>query len=130
VKLILKRCQRTDDYQPDCISIQRLGGLKVTQRTFSNRCEYRILLEPGSDKRAPGGAVTVALCGHWDHDGPCRWPHHSTITSDLGGHHRLIIEFDAQEDEKDMVRAKIDTAVIHGQLTGPDGVVSTWLVER
>ena len=98
----------------------------MTQRAFAHRCAYRILLEPGSDERAPGGAVTVALCGHWEHDGPCRWPHLSTITPDTGGHHRLLVEFDAQEDEKEMVRAKIDTAVMHGQLTGPDGIVSIW----
>jgi hypothetical protein len=35
------------------------------------------------DTRAPGGEVTVALCGHWDHEGPCRWPHHSSIDADV-----------------------------------------------
>jgi len=120
----------TDTYQADYISVQCVELLRMTRVPFSHRCEYRIRLEPGSDDRAPGGAVTVALCGHWDHDGPCRWPHFSSITTDIGGHHRLVVEFDAQEDEMEMVRAKIDTAVIHGQLTGPDGVVSIWEVER
>jgi hypothetical protein len=23
----------------------------------------------------------VALCGSWDHDGPCRWPHHNDLDS-------------------------------------------------
>ena len=82
----------------------------MTDRTFAHRCEYRILLEPGSDERAPGGAVTVALCGHWDHDGPCRWPHFSTITADIGGHHRLVVEFDAQEDE-----IKVETSKAKGK---------------
>jgi hypothetical protein len=27
--------------------------------------------------------VTVALCGHWEHDGPCRWPHNSRIDADV-----------------------------------------------
>ena len=54
----------------------------------------------------------------------------ATITPDLGGLHCLVVEFDAQEDAMEMVRAKIDTAVIHGQLTGPDGVVSIWVVVR
>jgi hypothetical protein len=22
--------------------------------------------------------ITVELCGHWDHEGPCRWPHHTS----------------------------------------------------
>jgi hypothetical protein len=36
-------------------------------------------LHSGADRRAPGAAVTVALCGHWEHDGACRWPHNSRI---------------------------------------------------
>ena len=102
----------------------------MSERTFSNRCEYRIRFEPGSDERAPGGAVTVALCGHWDHDGPCRWPHFSSIIPEIGGHHRLVVEFDAQEHEIETVRAKIDAAVMHGQLTGTDGVVAVWAIDR
>ena len=39
-------------------------------------------LKPGTDPRAPGGEVTVALCGHWEHAGPCHWPHNSRIDSD------------------------------------------------
>ena len=102
----------------------------MDNRTFSHRCEYRIVLKTGSDERAPGGAITVALCGHWEHEGPCRWPHFSAMTSDRGEHHRLVVEFDAPEDEVDLVKAKIDAAVMHGELTGPDGAVSIWEVER
>jgi len=29
--------------------------------------EAELDLVPGADPRAPGGAVTVALCGRWDH---------------------------------------------------------------
>ena len=50
-----------------------------------HRLEFCIRLEPGADKRAPGGAVTVALCGHWDHEGPCRWPHRSNIHPEKEG---------------------------------------------
>jgi hypothetical protein len=39
-------------------------------------------LRPGTDARAPGGEVTRELCGHWEHDGPCRWPHNSQIGTD------------------------------------------------
>ena len=31
------------------------------------------------DRRAPGGVVTTALCGHWEHDGQCRWPHNNRL---------------------------------------------------
>jgi len=51
----------------------------VTKQRYSNRVEYLIRLTPGTDERAPGAAVSVGLCGHWDHAGPCPWPHYSTI---------------------------------------------------
>ena len=41
--------------------------------------EAELVLAPGTDPRAPGGAVTTALCGHWEHEGPCRWPHHNAM---------------------------------------------------
>jgi hypothetical protein len=41
--------------------------------------EAQLELAPGTDPRAPGGAVTVALCGHWEHEGACRWPHHNHL---------------------------------------------------
>lgn len=42
-----------------------------------------LILDDEADERAPGGAVTVALCGHWDHEGPCQWPHNNAI-DDVG----------------------------------------------
>jgi hypothetical protein len=45
--------------------------------------EAELDLSPGTDPRAPGGAVTVGLCGQWDHEGPCRWPHHSRIDTSV-----------------------------------------------
>jgi hypothetical protein len=39
----------------------------------------RLELSGGTDPRAPGGAVTLALCGAWDHPPPCRWPHHNAL---------------------------------------------------
>lgn len=39
------------------------------------------VLRPGDqqDSRAPGGAITVELCGSWHHAGACRWPHHTGV---------------------------------------------------
>jgi hypothetical protein len=36
-------------------------------------------LAPETDPRAPGGEITAELCGSWDHDGRCRWPHNTAI---------------------------------------------------
>jgi hypothetical protein len=65
-------------------------------------------LAPGTDPRAPGGAVTVALCGHWDHEGPCRWPHHSRIDDDSDPA-RLCTVAVVPTDEWDDVTARIET---------------------
>ena len=51
--------------------------------------EYLLVLADDTDPAAPGAAITRALCGHWEHDGACRWPHHTATapvaTADDGG---------------------------------------------
>ena len=32
----------------------------------------RLALAPGTDPAAVGAAVTTELCGHWEHEPPCR----------------------------------------------------------
>jgi hypothetical protein len=40
---------------------------------------------PVDDLAWPGACITRALCGHWDHPGPCRWPHHNEALPTAGG---------------------------------------------
>ena len=102
----------------------------MTHRALSHRLDVHLRLEEGADERAPGAAVTVALCGHWDHKGPCRWPHFSSLVPDQDGAKRLVVTFDAREAEVDTVKSKIHVALTQGAFTGPDGVLSVWTVER
>jgi hypothetical protein len=44
--------------------------------------EAVLLLATGVDPAAVGAAVTVELCGHWEHDGGCRFPHNNEIAAD------------------------------------------------
>ncbi len=44
--------------------------------------EAHLALHDGTDPAAAGAAVTVELCGHWEHEGPCRWPHNSEIDAE------------------------------------------------
>jgi len=44
---------------------------------FAHEAELQLLAE--TDPAAVGAAVTTALCGHWEHEGPCRWPHNNDI---------------------------------------------------
>ena len=82
-------------------------------------------MEPGSDPAAPGGAVTVALCGTWDHPGPCRWPHQTSAAwEERRGHVRVV--FVAEEEEETRIRALIDRALAGGECVGPDGKANHW----
>jgi hypothetical protein len=84
-----------------------------------------VALDPGGDSRAPGGAITVALCGHWEHEPPCPVaPHHTDAVPDVDGTVRLRVLF-ATDDEA-RVRSLIGQALASGRLTGPDGRVTTW----
>ena len=79
-----------------------------------------------ADERAPGGAVTVALCGALDHEPPCPVaPHHTSVTGH--GKRRQVRVLFATDDEP-VVRRTIDAALGGGEFAGPDGVVSRWVL--
>jgi len=44
--------------------------------------EALLRLARGEDPRRPGAVITSELCGHWEHDAPCRWPHHTSAEQD------------------------------------------------
>ena len=93
---------------------------------YRHRAEYRLVLAEGSDSRGPGAAVTVALCGHWEHEGDCPWPHLSAMEALGDRTYRLIVQFDAPDDELDTVKARIAGALQGGQVVGPEGQPSQW----
>src|SRR3954470_16345901 len=89
-----------------------------------------VVLDPRGDARAPGGAITVALCGHWDHQPPCPLaPHHTDATPEGDDTFRVRILFAAEPADKQRVRSLIEQALSSGRLTGPDGRVTRWMVE-
>ena len=88
-----------------------------------------VILDPGGDSRAPGGAITVALCGHWDHEPPCPLaPHHTAATAG-DDTLRLRVLFAAEPGDEERVRSLIEQALSSGRLTGPDGRVTRCMVE-
>ena len=88
-----------------------------------------LTLEDG-DERAPGGAITEALCGSWTHDPPCPLaPHHTRAHRD-GPEVRLRLLFAAAPDDEERVRSLVDAALARGEGADPDGNRTTWrLVE-
>ncbi len=84
------------------------------RQIFAHRASLR--LEPGADPRAPGAAVTVALCGHWEHEGPCRWPHLSTVGGRSGDDLALRVLFAADAADEPEVRRRVVDALRRGRL--------------
>jgi hypothetical protein len=84
-------------------------------------------LAPGADEHAPGAAVTVALCGHWEHDGPCRSPHVTQSQHRDDGRLAVRVTVLAPADAADDVRRAVVAALRTGHQDGPSGP-STWRV--
>jgi hypothetical protein len=93
------------------------------KRTFVQCAD--VLLEEGADPAAPGGAVTLELCGSWDHSGPCRWPHETSADWE-GRRGRVRVVFLAADEDERQVRALITRALANGTCVGPDGKLSQW----
>ena len=82
-------------------------------------------MEPGADLRAPGAAVTMALCGHWEHEPPCPLAPHRVSADQGDGAMRVRILFAAEPDAEGEVLRLIDQA-LSGQGKFPDGFTPPW----
>ena len=81
------------------------------RRAFVHTAE--LVLEWDTPAEAPGGAVTLALCGAVDHQPPCRWPHHSAI-GPVSRPARFRTVFIATDEDEQAVRDRIDAALRAG----------------
>src|SRR5689334_9049419 len=88
--------------------------------------EARLRLE--GDDAAPGAAVTVALCGHWEHDPPCPLaPHHCAVER-TGSELRVRVLFATEPARETEARKRIEGALSTGRCVGPDDVSTTWVL--
>ena len=86
------------------------------RQAFAHQARVRLL--EGGDERAPGAAVTVALCGYWEHEPPCRVPHRTdAASSDDDLVVRVLFACDPG-DEVD-VRTRVEEALAAGELPVP-----------
>jgi hypothetical protein len=69
-----------------------------------------ISLMESAQPEALGAAVTTALCGAAEHDGPCRWPHNNAVIlrDEVAVFRTVFIAPDSEERE---VRARIRSAL-------------------
>ncbi len=88
-----------------------------------------VLMLDGDD-RAPGGAITEALCGSWSHDPPCPLAPHQTAAERTGEELTLRLLFAAEPDDEARVRGLIEEALARGAATTPDGGRTTWQLLR
>lgn len=86
-----------------------------------------------ADLAAPGGAVTLALCGAFAHPPPCPVAAHHTRAHRRGGGDpqdtlRVAVRvlFAAEPAAEGAVRARIDGALAGGVCVGPDGTRTRW----
>lgn len=85
-----------------------------------------LAMEDDADLAGPGGAVTLALCGSFDHPPPCPLaPHHTRAErGEDGVAVRVLFAVEAPREAE--VRARIDQALAAGFCTGPDGTRTRW----
>ena len=85
-----------------------------------------VTIAADGDVGAPGAAITVAVCGHWEHEPPCPLaPHHTAAERD-GDVVRLRVLFAADPSDEPEVRRRIDDALASSQIETPDGAVARW----
>ena len=75
--------------------------------------EGELDMPESTDPAAVGATVTTALCGHWEHEGPCRWPHNNAIERH-GSTFLFRTVFVAPASDEALVRGRIDRALRSG----------------
>ncbi|WP_128376204.1 hypothetical protein [Streptomyces cavernae] len=91
-----------------------------------------VVMDADGDVSALGAAVTVALCGHWEHPPPCPLAPHHTAAEPTGGegevHIRVLFATEAAAESE--VRDRIHDALAGECFRGPDGVTTHWRLLR
>ena len=96
----------------------------MTRQAYAH--EALLDLDPDGDDAAPGGAITVALCGSWTHDPPCPLAPHHTRAHRSGKEVTLRLLFATEPAEEPKVRALVAEALARGWGDGPDGHRTAW----
>jgi hypothetical protein len=88
-----------------------------------------LMMEPDADVRAPGAAVAVALCGHWDHKPPCPLAPHRVTADEIDGELHVRILFATEPAKERTVRRLIEQG-LSGEVKYPDGFTTPWRLAR
>ena len=88
--------------------------------------EARVRMGPDRDPQAIGAAVTVALCGHWEHDPPCPLAPHHTQAERIGDEVAVRTLFAAEPSVEAQVRGLINRALASGHLEPSPAAATDW----
>jgi hypothetical protein len=91
--------------------------------------EAILVMEPEADERAPGAAVAVALCGHWDHEPPCPLSPHRVHADRVDNELHVRVLFAAEPETECEVRQRIEDA-LSGQWEFPEGFHTPWQLQE
>lgn len=86
-----------------------------------------LVIPEGDEQAAPGGAITVELCGNWEHEPPCRYPHVTEVVARSGDRITVRTLFACEPAEAVSVRARISDALAGWTVLeeGPDAGPAT-----
>jgi len=98
--------------------------------TRASVLEAELLLGGDCDEAAVGAAVTVELCGTWDHSGPCPVAPHHTAAARQGDELHVRVLFAVPAGQERVVRDRVVAALSSGSLARPDGPTSRWRLLR
>ena len=87
--------------------------------------EAVIALAADADENAPGAAVTVALCGHWEHEPPCPLSPHQVHAQRRADGLHLRVLFATEPVNEAEVRRRIELA-LSGRWPFPDDLMPSW----
>src|SRR5688572_3355769 len=93
------------------------------RQAFSHRAV--LLMDEDADEGAPGAAVTVALCGHWEHKPPCPLAAHHVQAVRVGDNLCIRVLLAADPRDEGEVRRRIRSALA-AQWTFPEGFDTPW----
>jgi hypothetical protein len=85
-----------------------------------------LAMDSGDDVRGPGAAITLALCGSWEHSPPCPLAAHHTHAERNGGTVILRVVFATEPENEVEVRRRIAGALRAGSVTDPAGITTHW----
>ena len=96
----------------------------AVRRAFAH--EAVLAVDAAFDSRAPGATVTIALCGHWDHEPPCPLAPHYTEVTWVGADLHVRVLFAVEPGREGDIRTRLDRALQSGHHGDQDGAISEW----